>query len=278
MSVRLTLAFATLIGMALPALAQTATPPAAAQPKAPEPDPDPAMLRAMKSKVFEVKHRSPSYLSRSLGALGSGVRGSRMITTEYSGLNTLTVRDFPENLAAIEEALKRLDVPSATQQTLDVELTLQVLFASKGPVPEAGLPADLQEVVKQLKNTLTYRGYILAASFTQRVGVNGDRTIQGRGQLEASALAPGEAKDAPLLFVDWESDRGVSLESGAPDSARYLLRKFQFWLRERRGTVSENLARIETGITLKEGEKVVVGTSVIKDRGLIVVLSARRVN
>ena len=269
-----TLAIAALLATSVPAFAQQATP----APQSKEAEPDLATLRAMKSKIFMVQHRDPTALYLSLRTLGSGVKGSAMNFTNEGGINALSVRDFPENLAAIEEAFKRLDVPSATQQAPDVELTLQVLFASKGPVPEAGLPADLQEVVKQLKNTLAYRGYTLAASFTQRVGVNGDRTIQGRGQLEASALAPGEAKDAPLLFVDWESDRGVSLEPGAAGSARYLLRKFQFWLRERRGTVSENLARIETGITLKEGEKVVVGTSVVKDRGLIVVLSARRAN
>ena len=38
------------------------------------------------------------------------------------------------------------------------------------------------------------------------------------------------------------------------------------------------LAKIETGVSLKEGEHVVVGTSVIKDQGLVIVLTARRVN
>ena len=214
----------------------------------------------------------------SLEVLASGVKGARMSWAKDEGLNTISVRDFPENLAAIEVALKRLDVPSVSQKTADVELTLHVLFASKGPVPETGLPTDLQEVVKQLKGALAYRGYALAATFVQRVGLNGDRTLQGRGQLESGALAPGDAKDPAQLFVDWESDRGVSLETGEGDSPRYALRKFQFWLREKHGTTTELLARMETGITLREGEKVVVGTSVVKDRGVIVVLTARRMN
>jgi hypothetical protein len=232
----------------------------------------------MKSKVFEVHHRDPVALYRSLRSLGSGVKGAILDFNSDRGINTLTVRDFPENLAAIEEALKRLDVPSASPNAADLELTLHVLFASKGPVPEAGLPADLQTVVKQLKGTLAYRGYTLAATFVQRVGVNGDRTIQGRGQLEGTALAPGDVKEPSFLFMDWESDPVLSRVATDGGTPSYFLRKFQFWLRERRGTASENLARIETGITLKEGEKVVVGTSVIKDRGLIVVLTARRVN
>lgn len=269
-----TLAIAALLVAPFPAFAQPATP----APQAKEAEPDLATLRAMKSKIFMVQHRDPTALYLSLRTLGSGVKGSTLTYTNQQGINTLSARDFPENLAAIEEALKRLDVLSATQKVPDVELTLHVLFASKGPVSETGLPADLQEVVKQLKNTLTYRGYTLAASFIQRVGVNGDRTIYGRGQLEASTLVPGEAKDSPLLFVDWESDRVVSLEPEAAGPGRYSLRKFYFLLRERRGAESMELARMGSDINLKEGEKVVVGTTVVKDRGLIVVLSARRVN
>lgn len=274
MTIIRTLALASLLASAL--LAQT--PPATPGSQAQEAESDLAVLRAMKSKVFEVKHRNPLWLCNSIRALQSGVRGTILNWTDNDGLKLISVRDFPENLAAIEEALKRLDVPSATQKASDVELTLHVLFASKSPGAEAGLPTDLQEVVKQLKNTLTYRGYTLAASFVQRVAVNGDRAIYGRGQLEGNALAPGEAKGSPLLFVDWESDRVVSLEAEGAGPGRYSLRKFYFLLRERRGTESLELARMASDINFKEGEKVVVGTTVVKDRGLIVVLSARRVN
>lgn len=258
----------------------TAQPPAPAAKAAPakEAEPDLATLRAMKSRVFMVQHRDPIALIRILRPLGSGANGSVLTYNNEGGLNSLSARDFPENIAAIEEALKRLDVPSAPHQVSDVELSLQVLIASRTPVPDAGLPTDVQEVVKQLRNTLAYRGYTLAASLIQRVGVNGDRTIQGRGQLDSSTLPSTDPKDPGQLFVDWESDRGVSLEAGEGGSTRYVLRKFQFWLREKHGTTTENLARMETGITLKEGEKVVVGTSVVKDRGIIVVLTARRMN
>lgn len=264
--------------LAVPLPAATQANPAPKGTPISEPEPDLATLRAMKSKVFEVKHRSPSFLTRSLSALGSGVRGSRMDASEFGGLQTITVRDFPENLAAIEAAILRLDVPAVTQKAGDVELTVQVLLASKGPAPEAGLPDDLQGVVKQLKGTLAYRGYALVATFVQRVGLNGDRTVQGRGHLDGSAHPLSDPKDPSQLFMEWESDRGVSLEPAGDGTSRYILRKFQFWLQERRDNTSGNLARMETGLTLKEGEKVVVGTSVIKDRGLIVVLTARRAN
>ena len=254
------------------------TPSAAPAPQAKEAEPDLATLRAMKSKVFVIQHRDSYHLLLSLEALGSGARGARMNWAKQDGgPNTITVRDFPENIASIEEAIKRLDVPATARKAADVELHVQVLFASKSPAPDAGLPTDLQEVVKQLKGALAYRSYTLAASFVHRASVNGGRLIQGRGQLEGTTLTPATAKEPSVLNLDWESDRGVSLEASDGGPARYFLRKFQFRLWERRGTSNENLAQLETDITLKDGEKVVVGTSVVKDRGLIVVLTARRV-
>lgn len=269
-----TFALATLLASVLAAQAPPATP----SPQAKPAEPDIAILRAMKSKLFVIQYRDALQLLRTLSALGSGANGATMKFNNEGGLNTIGVRDFPENLTLIEDAIKRLDVPAAVQKATDVELTIQVLFATKGAAPEGGLPDDLQGVIKQLKSTLAYRGYTLVATFVQRVGVNGDRTLQGRGQLDGNAHPLSDPKDPSQLFMDWESDRGVGLEPAEDGTSRYVLRKFQFWLRERRGTSGENLAKIETGITVKEGEKVVVGTSVIKDRGLIVVLSARRVN
>lgn len=271
------LALALVLTAALPAQ----TPPTTPAPQAKEAEPDLATLKAMKSKVFVIQHRDSFRLTLSLEALGSGAKGARMNWAKpEDGPNTITVRDFPENLAAIEEAIKRLDVPAATRKVPDVELNLHLLFASKGPsAAEGALPADLQEVVKQLKGTLAYRSYTLAASFVQRVSVNGDRTIHGGGQLEDGGLVPLAAKGASQLSLEWESDRGVALEPGEEaGSARYFLRKFQFWLREQRGSERATLAHLETSLNLKEGERVVVGTSVVKDRGLVVVLTARRVN
>ena len=39
--------------------------------------------------------------------------------------------------------------------------------------------------------------------------------------------------------------------------------------------VGDGRAQLKTDVTLREGEKVVVGTSTVQDRGLVVVVSAR---
>jgi len=275
MNIRLVLSLAALLGTALPILAQTATPPVAAQPKAPEPDPDPAMLKAMRSKVFEIKHRNPLWLSFSLRGLGSGVRGSRLDHTDREGFNTITVRDFPENLAAIEEAIKRMDVPAVATKVQEVELHVQVLFASKHTMPESSVPDDLQPVIKSLKGALAYRGYTLAATFVQRWDLSNGRMIQGKGQVDGANLGFGTAKDPSVLRIEWEASPANGVEPKLNASSSLQIPKFQLEMKEPNSSGNNILAKIETSVNLKEGEHVVVGTSVIKDQGLVVVLTAK---
>lgn len=275
MNVLYSLALIALLTSALPAQ----TPPVTSAPQVKPPEPDLATLRAMKSKIFEIKHRHPTWLASSLRVLGSGVRGAQIDSNDQNGLNTISVRDFPENLTLIEDAIKRLDVPSAASKAPDMELHLQVLFASKQPTPAGSLPEELQEVVKSLKGALAYRGYTLAASFVQRWDTRNGRMIQGKGQIEGSALSLGTAKDPSLLRLEWEANAGLVMDQGLNTPVLLQIPKFQFFATEERsGGSSHSLAKIETGVSLKEGEHVVVGTSVIKDQGLIIVLTARRVD
>ena len=271
------LALAAMLAASLPALAQATPTPQAAPQAAParEPDPDPAILKAMRSKVFEVKHRNPMSLASSLRALSSGVRGARLDSTDRDGLNTISVRDFPENIATIEEALKRLDVPSTVLKIQDVELHVHVLFASKQPVPEGSVPEELQPVIKSLKGALAYRGYTLAATFVQRWDISSGRMIQGKGQVDGAKLGFGTTKDPSQLRFEWEASPGNGTEQKLNASSTLQIPKFQLILEERNGSGSHDLAKIETSVNLKEGEHVVVGTSVIKDQGLIVVLTAK---
>src|SRR5262249_45610705 len=71
-------------------------------------EPEPIPTKGMRGKVFEIKHHYPKELVSIVSTLGSGAPGSAV--TYSSNPNTITVRDFPENIAVIEEAIKRLDV------------------------------------------------------------------------------------------------------------------------------------------------------------------------
>src|SRR4030095_10578512 len=82
--------------------------------------------KSFKSNVFEAKYRDANSLAKVLRQLGSGFKGASI--SANSEFKTLTVRDFPENLATMEEALKRLDTPAPPPA--NIELHMHVLLAS----------------------------------------------------------------------------------------------------------------------------------------------------
>src|SRR3954468_18832440 len=77
----------------------------------PAKEPDYVQEKGFKTKIIEVKYRDPQSLFRVIVNLGSGVKGAGI--NPNSEFKTLTVRDYPENIAAIEEAVRRLDTPEA---------------------------------------------------------------------------------------------------------------------------------------------------------------------
>jgi type II secretory pathway component GspD/PulD (secretin) len=121
--------------------------------------------KGFKSKVFEIKYRDAKSLASVLFNLGSGFRGATM--SANSEFKTLTVRDFPENIVAIEEAIKRLDTPLAPRP--NIELHMHVLVASNSASVSSEPPAELKDVLAQLRGTFNYKNYELATSIVQRL-------------------------------------------------------------------------------------------------------------
>ncbi len=215
--------------------------------------------RQFKSKIFEVKYREPSSLASVLRQLGSGFKGAGI--SPNNEFNTLTVRDFPENLATIEEAIKRLDTPAAPPSS--VQLHMHVLLASNrsGTRPAEEIPAELKDVITELRGTLTYRNYELVTSVLQRL------TETNRG-LTGSGLAqiPGEQSTVTKAQYEYYVNQ-LSFVPSASGAQGIQIQDFTFTLS------GEGIrGRVQTALNLRDGEKVVVGTATINDRALIVVL------
>ena len=213
--------------------------------------------KGFKSKLFEIKHRNPNEIVDVLRQLGSGFKGAGV--TANSELKTLTVRDYPENLAIIEEAIKRLDTPVAP--TPGIELHMYILVGSKsGGTPQ--LPAELRDVVEQLQATLTYKNYELVTSIIQRLKET-NRGLRGQGTLELTQALTTDGKTSlPYLYVINE----VSLREASAGKPTIQIGEFSFT------TTDKDIARVQTALSLRDGEKVVVGTATVKDKSLIIVL------
>jgi hypothetical protein len=217
-------------------------------------------LPGVKSRVFEIKHRAPDELIKVLKPLGSGIKGTSI--SESREFKTIAVRDFPENIAAMEDALHRLDVPRPPQP--DIELRIRVLIAT--PTGASQYPGELDPVVKQLHATLNYKSYYQIASITHRVKAGSG--AKGKG---VTAVNPPVTAEATTMGYSYAFEEvGIAPGSG-PGAAVVQIKRLSYSI----GGKSLGDAEINTGLTLREGEKVVVGSASLRERAMILVLFVR---
>lgn len=226
-------------------------------------------VREYKNKVFSVQNREPNAIASAVKLLGSGFKGTGLSVN--SELRTITVRDFPENLAAIEEAIKRLDQPVA--QTPEIELKISVLIGSKAPVPGPPVPDELGSVIKQLQSTLTYSHYGLMTATLQRTKVG--KGVEGSGVAEATLLGMTAVQDRPIFYT-YEL-RSIHLSPGEPSST-VVIDNFKFSMQVPLdigpGNLQYRSVGFETPVSVRQKEKVVIGTTTMRDKVLIVVVTA----
>ncbi len=224
-------------------------------------------------KLFEVKHKSPNVLANAINALGSGRPNSRIDPNDT--LKTITVRDLPENIVAIEVALKRLDVPDPAPVSIQTQIYL--ISASDEVSESAPFPKELEPVLAQLKATLKYKNYRFENTFLNRVNDGGSVESSGTWQATPSNLSP--------KFLTF-SMRQVRLATDNQGKEAIRIGKFNFGLRVpvqmtsgSAGSIQYQDVGINTELSLSEGGLAVVGTANVGvgDGAMIVVVSAKKV-
>lgn len=224
--------------------------------------------REFKNKVFTVENRDPGALASAVKLLGSGFRGAGISIN--SELRTITVRDFPENVAAIEEALKRLDRPAGAP---DIELKISVLIASKTPLTGPALPDELAPVVKELQSALNYSHYGLMTATVHRTKIG--TGIEGSGVAEPTLLGMTAQQERPIIYTYKLNGitAGANSETPSIDIGR-----FQFNMRVPIDVGSNGIqyqsVGFETPVAIKQRERVVIGTTTMGAKALIVVVTA----
>ena len=223
-----------------------------------------------KNRVFEVHSRMPEDLIPVIRLLTSGFKGAELAASNE--FRTITVRDFPENIAAIEEAIKRIDTPEVTRP--DIELRMHVLLASNKEGASNPYPADLKDVIGELQKTLNFKEYTLLTSIVQRTRESrGPRSsyIDGRGSAEVSWPNPNVPAGSEKRISNYQfSASSVALTGSPAAAAEIQLGDFYFTL-----SVPGTEARIHSDVRMRDGERVVVGTAGFSDKALILVMTAR---
>jgi len=194
--------------------------------------------------------------------------------TKMRELSLMIIHMFPENLAAMDEAIKRLDTPEASSP--GIEFTVHILIASNGDGATGDLPSELGPVVKQLQSTLKYKSYNLMTSAIHR-GKDGPARVENSGIAESKLFAVTTPQGNPI-FYEYSLGR-ISLDGAAAPTVQ--VGEFKFHMRvplsvnQGGNQIVYEGVGFNTPVSVREGEKVVVGTTSMGDKGLIVVLSAK---
>jgi len=223
-------------------------------------------IREYKNKVFTIQNRDARTIADAIKLLGSGFKGAALSVNQ--DLRTITVRDFPENLAAMEDAIKRLDQPAP--KTADIELKISVLIASKTALPNAAVPDELAPVVKQLQSTLRYAYYGLMTSSVHRTKI-GDG-IEGSGVAEPTLLGMTASQERPILY-SYNLRRITSTSNTSIDVERFSF-SMRVPLDVGGGAIQYQSVGFDTPVSIRQGEKVVIGTTTMRDKALVVVVTA----
>ena len=252
-----------LLALALLVLAAT---PALAQAEAPRQEDNYVTQKMFQNRVFDVKNRDPQSLVRVLAPLTSGFRGA--VVSANPEFRTISVRDFPENIAVIEEAIRRLDTPEAARPA--IEFRVHLLVASNDEAVGNRYPAELSDVVKQLQSTLGYKNFSLMGSQIVR-GREGRGDNYNRGVADLRMANDTPASKNPVYY-------SYNLSSVSLDGSRVQVEQFSMEMKVPLWLGGDKMVYEPVGfrnpVTLNLGERVVAGTTSIADKNVVVILSA----
>jgi hypothetical protein len=171
------------------------------------------------------------------------------------------------------------------ETNLDTQLYL--LIATNSTVDDGKLPAALDSVIKQLRSSLPFKNYRLAATLVNRVKNEGRLNLQWVG---GPLLAASAANNSTPSFNEFRINT-VKLAADAAGREVVRMEGFKFGARIpiQTGTALASNAPsapilnyeptgLSTDISVREGEPVVVGTLNVGPSGdaIILVISARR--
>jgi len=161
----------------------------------------------------------------------------RIEVVNQSGLHMVQVRAPKELMPAVEDAIKRLDVPPPSQVVKSIELTGYLLVAMDPPDPKfQPIPASLRPVANQLAGVLPNNASLVLAD-----------TIVLRG-LDRQSLYANGFINFSVNSANIRDGSGVSVVHLDRLSVRYII-----------DGAAGNEVRLDTNIDISPNAQVVVG-------------------
>jgi hypothetical protein len=215
------------------------------------------------TRFYDLKHASARSVERVLAMFSGG-------TNSDESANRVMWTGPKELAPAIDDAVKRLDVPPPVAPSL--ELTFHILAASSSRQYERPLPPDLEGVAKQVKSVFSVSSVTLLETAMLRTSVGQRGRVQGKikpwspgvqeaeynitfGRVEISEDAKGKSVRVPELEFEMPIVGGEGANKGVAK------------------------VKLETSIDAREGQKAVVGKASVDrtDETILLVVTARLV-
>jgi hypothetical protein len=234
------IALAVLLGAFSPAFAQ--------QEKAKGPDLKQEMVRLKYAKPQEVQNLLRPYQNP-----------YGQISWNPGNDNLLVISDTPETLSRILAVIKEIDV-----KPVDLLFTIQLVLGSEAEDSKTDEALRNDPLIAELEKLLRYKNFTLLDS-------NLIRTLnQGRAEINLGRDTEFDLELRPR-FIQEENDRLIQMEV----RLRRIDKEIQTPAPGQNPVRSTTL--IETQLTMKSGEKTVVGVSKLNggDKGLILILSGK---
>jgi hypothetical protein len=229
-----------LLGTLSPAFAQQE------KPKAPE----------LKQEMVRLKYAKPQEVQNLLRPYQNPYG---QISWNPGNDNLLVISDTPETLSRILAVIKEIDV-----KPVDLLFTVQLVLGSEAEDAETDEVFQNDPLIAELKKLLRYKSFTLLDS-------NLIRTLnQGRAEINLGRDTEFDLELRPR-FIQEEKNRLIQMEV----RLRRIDREIQT------PAPGQNPVRvttlIDTQLTMKSGEKTVVGVSKLNggDKGLILILSGK---
>lgn len=193
--------------------------------------------------------------------------------------SALAMQDDGQDSASPAQAVKREDI--------DLEIHVQLLIASNKAEAGANIPASLEPVARQVRASMHLPHYRLGPTFLHRVKSGRNLEVKGTGGL--LPLGATASQTTPTFYNF--TLRPVEVRTEAGGRSIVNINDFRIGMRVPVVTSGNSSSGghpviqyedtgILTGLSIREGEPVVVGSIYVGSEGdaVVVVLTAKRIN
>lgn len=214
-------------------------------------------------KLFVLKYADPQSVRNLLLVFHASIDANR-------DLHVLAVDTTPDTMAAIEDAIKRLDVPSAAPTNVDLTVYLVVGHEAESPAGSVAVPKDLDSVVTQLKSAFAFKSYSLLDVLALRT-----RTGQRASTTSSGGAVPSDGGGMQAVTTQLRIDSAGVGSDGATIHLNNLAASINMPVRNGNGFAYRDLG-LNTDVDIKEGQKVVIGrVGIAKDQALFLVMTVK---